>query len=512
MVFERNASAAGHVDARDDHVLERLSRVSERVGTVVEPKLRHTVQRARLELAVDARSVDAVRRCGSRLDAWTTGVKAAGVQVDITEREGCRRCRAVLVRSVSPVWMRCRRGAVVLAGVTGGVALAACGGQTPSPKPLSPRQLLQTALNDASARGSVHEAETAEMAGRRETFSDDVGVGEGRQAITLADGQVAHVLVVGGEAYIAGSESVLGHYFGFPPSAVRAIRGRWVGIPSSSRAYSTVAYDATLATALQSFALAGPLTQTAPGTWNGQSVVGVQGEAPSSGAASSSVAATVYLSRASEPLPVGATYRFSNGASATATLDGWGEHLFLRAPTHVITQSAVQQASRGSSRRSAGAAVPPNTHANDPDSAWTGYWLATGQVLEAHDSAIQTPGEIIHRVWRIYRSCASQRCALDLERQTAGPTANTLGGPLTAPLTTANGGWATSFSEPDVYCRGTTADYPGTEDSAWHLSQATPGTITALETTRTSGPNCETGTTKIVWTARRAAAHSSAPA
>jgi hypothetical protein len=421
--------------------------------------------------------------------------------------------RAVVGGPLSAVCLRGCRAAFVLAGVTVGVAVAACGGQSASPKPLPPRQLLQTALRDASAQGSVHEAESVRLSGHREIFSDDVGVGVGRQAITLPDGDVAHVLVTGGAAYVAGGESVLGHYFGFPAAAVRAIGSRWVRIPASSRAYSTVAYDATLATALQSFALTGPLAQTPPSTWRGQSIVGIQGEISSAAAgASGPVAATVYLSRASKPLPVAAIYRFRNGATATFTLDEWGEHLSLSAPARMIAQSAAEQALSGSIPRSTTSAVTPSTHTADHAGDLIGYWLATGRVLEAHDSAIQAPGEIIQRIWRIYRSCARPSCPLELERQVAGPSAQTLGTPMTAPLTTVSGGWRTSFSEPHVYCRGATTDSGGTENSAWQLTQATPSTIRAVETTRTAGPNCETATTEIIWSARRVATQSSAPA
>jgi hypothetical protein len=144
--------------------------------------------------------------------------------------------------------------------------------------------------------------------------------------------------------------------------------------------------------------------------------------------------------------------------------------------------------------------------------AWIGYWQATGRVLQAHDSVIQAPGEIIHRVWRIYQACASQSCPLEFERQTAGPTAGTLATPLTAQLVSANNGWRTSFSEPNVYCKGSTADYPGVEDSHWYITRATSETIKAVETTSTSGPACETGTTKISWTARRLSVQPSTPA
>ena len=63
-----------------------------------------------------------------------------------------------------------------------------------------------------------------------------------------------------------------------------------------------------------------------------------------------------------------------------------------------------------------------------------GYWDVTGVVLQAHDDAAQTPGEMLHRLWRIDRTCASQTCTLHLTRQVAGSTSQTIGGTLSAQL------------------------------------------------------------------------------
>jgi hypothetical protein len=368
--------------------------------------------------------------------------------------------------------------------------------------------VLHTALTDATAIGSVHEFESTENSGKTETFSDDVATQAGRQDITPAPRQRALVLVVRGVAYFSGDQAVLTDYFGLSPSAARAVGTRWVSIPSSSRGYAVVAYNATLPTVLDGLSLTGPFTETAPGTVSGESVVGIQGHVSLPGVPRDSVAATVFVSRSGKPLPVGATYRFSNGASAGIVLSHWGEHLSVPPPAHVIAQKALQSVGHPS----ATATAEPQTHTSGPDVSWIGYWQATGLVVRAHDSAIQAPGEIIHRVWRIYQPCASQSCPLEFERETGGPTGDTLGAPLRAQLVGASNGWRTSFSEPDVYCHGSTADYPGVEDSHWYITRATSDTMSAVETTSTSGPACETGTTKITWTARRLSLQPSAAA
>jgi hypothetical protein len=205
---------------------------------------------------------------------------------------------------------------------------------------------------------------------------------------------------------------------------------------------------------------------------------------------------------------VGATFSSSNGASGSILLSQWGEHLSLQPPAHVIAPHALNPVGHPSRA----ATAVPRTHTSDPGAAWIGYWQATGRVLQARESAIQAAGEILHRAWRIYQACASQSCPLEFERQAGGPNAETLGTPLTAQLLRANNGWRTRFSEPNVYCKGSTGDLPGVEDSRWYITRATFETISAVETTSTSGPGCETGTTEISWTARRLSLQPSAPA
>ena len=138
--------------------------------------------------------------------------------------------------------------------------------------------------------------------------------------------------------------------------------------------------------------------------------------------------------------------------------------------------------------------------------AITGYWQATGQVLRAHDSAIQTPGESIGRLWRIDGGCAKNGCHLELTREIAGATVQVVGGVMTAPLIWDAGHWQATFSEANVYClaAGAATTVPATEDSTWTITLAAGGTITALEHTTTAGLDCITGTTELRWTAHKA--------
>ena len=301
-------------------------------------------------------------------------------------------------------------------------------------------------------------------------------------------------------------------YFGFSAPAAAKIGSRWLSIPSTNKAFPAVADEATLGSAIRDLALVGHLTELVPSRLNGQPVVGILGTASLPGAPKGSVAGTVYVSRSGTPLPVGATYTYGTRGSTRIALDRWGERLRLRAPSHVITAAALKQAFSGPTERSNQAATASGKSTTSGDGAWVGYWVATGRVLEVHDSAAQARGETIDRLWLIHRACASSRCPLELERQTAGSTANTLGSPITAPLTGTGNRWHATFVEPNVYCLGAGADYSGTERSSWKITQASPGTITALETTRTSGPQCEIGTSTIVWTAHRLSRSQTHPA
>jgi hypothetical protein len=143
--------------------------------------------------------------------------------------------------------------------------------------------------------------------------------------------------------------------------------------------------------------------------------------------------------------------------------------------------------------------------------AMTGYWQATGQVLQAHDSAIQTTGEVIDRLWRIDGRCGQHGCDLQLTREIAGGTAQVVGGALTAPLIWDEGHWQATFSEPNVYCEGADGDatVPGTEASTWTITLAAGRTIAALEHTTTAGPDCITGTTELDWRAGKASVQQS---
>lgn len=386
-----------------------------------------------------------------------------------------------------------RRLSSLLGALAVGAMLTACGsgahtGSQVSAQTASGAQLLEHALTDARKAGSVHEVMTYRRKGHAVVMTDDVGISEGRQLISVTRREKARVLVFGAAAYIAGDQTALTHFFGFPTATARQISNRWVGVPSSNRDYTAVADDATLSSVLSNLGLSGHLTELVPSTVDGQRVVGITGAAEHLG--KDAPLGTVYVSRSDHPLPIEATYTLSDGEHSTLSFGHWGERLALHRPRRVVGATVLKQLTRSAASTA-------------PKSPMAGYWVATGHVLKTHDSAAQVPGEVIERLWLIQQACSRASCVLEFSRQTAGATADTLGTPITAPLQSTRSGWLATFSEPNVVCQGLNADYPGTEISHWTMTY-TATTITALEQTRTAGPDCETGTSTIHWTAIRA--------
>ena len=203
-------------------------------------------------------------------------------------------------------------------------------------------QLLHAALHDALSRSSVHEVETQKTPKMSATLITDAGTKQGRQQITRSGGEKAQVVAVGGAAYFSGNQAALIHYFGLPAALARKVGNRWVSVPSSSNGYSVVAGGTILSSVVGSFAIPGRLTETGPTTVDGQPAVGITAKGPVTGSTSASVSATVYVTRSRTPLPLRATYIFSDGGRATLDLSSWDERLALKAPTNAIPAAQLQ--------------------------------------------------------------------------------------------------------------------------------------------------------------------------
>ena len=210
---------------------------------------------------------------------------------------------------------------------------------------MSPRQLLDQAIGDARARGSVREVEHDIGSDGVRSVTNDVGEHAGTQKILLSNGNVARVLVDGETAYIRGNAATLSSFFGIPSPVAKQVGHRWISVPSTNRDFGSIAYDVTLATVLKDFAVNGHLVEVAPTTINGQPVIGILGAVSVPGFGGRAVLATVYFSNTRKPLPVKASYQAADGSSWT-TLSHWGEKLSIAGPRSVVSSSALGRTPR----------------------------------------------------------------------------------------------------------------------------------------------------------------------
>jgi hypothetical protein len=218
------------------------------------------------------------------------------------------------------------------------LALLLSGAGAHAAQTLSASQLLNAALRDARARGSAHEVEQWLTSKASGTYSDDVGLSEGRQQIQISGGVRAHTLILDGTAYTSGNQAAFVQFFGFPAAVARTIGTRWVSTPRSDTAYATVARDATLPSALADVTPSGHLTETADQrSWVG--AIAITGANSLFGPGTF----TLYVSRSSTPLPLGATFSGTKVMTATFVFSDWGEALALKAPANAIPISKLER-------------------------------------------------------------------------------------------------------------------------------------------------------------------------
>ena len=126
---------------------------------------------------------------------------------------------------------------------------AAFAGESSAAGDSAATRLLASALQDASAKGSVHEVGVAVSGRQKVTIVDDIATHEGRQDVNHYGNEQAQVLVVNGTAYLSGNRAALTGYFGFTASAAHKIGTRWVSVPRANRNYAELSVGLTLASA-----------------------------------------------------------------------------------------------------------------------------------------------------------------------------------------------------------------------------------------------------------------------
>ncbi|HWD69538.1 MAG TPA: hypothetical protein VG293_05045 [Solirubrobacteraceae bacterium] len=197
--------------------------------------------------------------------------------------------------------------------------------------------LLNLAFADARAKGSFHQSVTQVSGGVQGSLTDDVTLTSGRQLIVSSDGTRAEVEVIGHTAYMTGNQYALKSFFKFTRNEISVIGSNWVSIPSTNTAFSSIAYDVTVPTALAEVAPSGHLTEGRKLTLNGQQAIAISGGIPAAFAGGTDGHATIYLTATSDPLPIKATLQLTQSnhkkLELTAIMGDWGEHVAVKPPS-----------------------------------------------------------------------------------------------------------------------------------------------------------------------------------
>jgi hypothetical protein len=217
------------------------------------------------------------------------------------------------------------------AAVAAGVALAA----------RSPQQWRAAMHAAASAKHSVHYVSTSSEPGGALRMVADVGQGRGIQRITVTTGGQsgpATVLVVGRSAYIRGNTFTLHNYFAFSEAQATSYAGKWISVPSTLRAFSAVAADATFASFLSDL-LPHKHLAVLRTTIAGRKSVGLRGTVLQGGV---KVAETVYAPAGGTPLPFEETVApAGKPGTGRVRMSRWNEAVHLTAPAHAVPISTV---------------------------------------------------------------------------------------------------------------------------------------------------------------------------
>jgi hypothetical protein len=206
----------------------------------------------------------------------------------------------------------------------------------------TPTQLLASILAAARAQHSVHYVSSASLGNSHVSQVGDAGATQGIQRITFRTaGKTGRVTVmfVASSAYLRGDAFTLVDYLGFKAGTAAAYAGRWILVPHSDRAYSTIAAGVTFTSAIGELKLSAPLTRLPDTTIGGLRVIAVRGK---SSTAPGSVAATLYARAAGPPLPV-REVATAGTTRAVVTFSRWNEPVRLSVPASAVPISKVRQ-------------------------------------------------------------------------------------------------------------------------------------------------------------------------
>jgi hypothetical protein len=127
-------------------------------------------------------------------------------------------------------------------------------------------------------------------------------------------------------------------FFGFTQAESTQYAGKWISIPSSNPAYSSLTADATFASFLVDL-LPREHLKLLRATIGGRSSVGVRGDVLQGG---TKLVETVYAPARGTPLPFKATATSPGIAGTTSSrLSRWNEPVHLTAPANAVPISTV---------------------------------------------------------------------------------------------------------------------------------------------------------------------------
>jgi hypothetical protein len=197
-------------------------------------------------------------------------------------------------------------------------------------------------LRAASAHHSVHYVSASSIPGHTIRMVSDVGPGRGIQRITFSShghSGPATVLVAGHTAYIRGNVFTMRHFFGFTQAQSTRYAGKWISIPPTSAAYSTVAADATFASFVSDLLPKKHLALARATTIAGQRVVGLHGTVRQG---SATLVETVYAPARGTPLPIEAKASPSgHPGTSVSRMSRWNEAVHVSAPAHAVPIATV---------------------------------------------------------------------------------------------------------------------------------------------------------------------------
>jgi hypothetical protein len=221
--------------------------------------------------------------------------------------------------------------------ICAGSALAAATAATAA----APGVLADHSLAVAMRQRSVHyELHTSPGTGSRTTMVCDIGQSDGVQRIAYTQGgRTGNVVirVVGRTAYVRGDAFALHGYMGFREEASRRYAPNWIKVPSTDRAYASIADAATLRSEIDLIRFVAVDPPVLTGRISGQQVLVVRGTRT----AGQPDAALLYIRKKGVPLPVAARLTGFSGAIYTTLFSNWNESIQVTAPSHSLPISST---------------------------------------------------------------------------------------------------------------------------------------------------------------------------